>query len=245
MKINVLFTPQGADELFFTGKTTVVIDILRATTTIAVALNNGAREVVPVGSVDFAMKLSGSVAGGQTLLCGERNTKMVEGFNLGNSPREFTEEEVKGKSLVLYTTNGSKAIVKAKFSETLITASFNNLEAVVDYLNNMNQDVQILCAGSNGRYCIEDTACAGNLIRRIQEFNTDVELSDSAKSSLVIFDSFGQDLSKMLKDCEHGKILIDNDFEKDLDFCAQLNNLNVVPVYDSGVIKVVKSEEKS
>ena len=100
MKLDVLFSPVQADELFFTGKTTVVIDVLRASSTIITALTNGAKEIVPVGTVEFAVKVSGGIFGGQTLLGGERNTKKIEGFALGNSPSEYTTEIVYGKSIV-------------------------------------------------------------------------------------------------------------------------------------------------
>ena len=106
MLVNVLLSPNNVDELHFTGKTTVVIDVLRATSVIVEALNNGAKEVIPVGSIDFAMKISVNAHGGQTLLCGERNTKKIDGFDLGNSPQEFIKGIVYGKSVVLFTTNG-------------------------------------------------------------------------------------------------------------------------------------------
>ena len=93
MKLDVLFSPVQADELFFTGKTTVVIDVLRASSTIITALANGAKEVVPVGTIEFAVKVSGGIFGGQTLLGGERNAKKIEGFALGNSPSEYTKDE--------------------------------------------------------------------------------------------------------------------------------------------------------
>src|SRR4030065_1751418 len=134
MKINVLFSPLGADELSFTGRTTVVIDVLRASSTIVAALSNGAREVVPVATVEFAVKVSGGMFGGQTLLGGERNTKKIEGFALGNSPFEYSKEIVEGKSIVFYTTNGTKSIVKAKYSENLYICSFLNISAVAKHL---------------------------------------------------------------------------------------------------------------
>ncbi|MCA2005280.1 MAG: 2-phosphosulfolactate phosphatase, partial [Ignavibacterium sp.] len=100
MKVNVLFSPIAADELYFTGKTSVVIDVLRASSTIITALANGAKEIVPVGTIEFAVKVSGGMFGGQTLLGGERNTKKIEGFALGNSPLEYEEKVVNGKSIV-------------------------------------------------------------------------------------------------------------------------------------------------
>src|SRR5664279_3068870 len=103
MKVNVLLSSSNLDELSFSGKTTVIIDVLRATTTIINALNNGAKEIIPVASVEFAVKVSGGMFGGLTLLGGERNTKKIEGFAMGNSPREYSPEVVNGKSIILYT----------------------------------------------------------------------------------------------------------------------------------------------
>ena len=129
MKTHTLLLPANADELFFTKKNTVVIDVLRATTTIVTALNNGAKEIIPVNSIEFAMKVSGNTFSGHTLLGGERNTKKIEGFALGNSPLEYSPEIVNGKSIVLFTTNGSKAIAFDKSvsptSREVIGASIN------------------------------------------------------------------------------------------------------------------------
>lgn len=237
MKINVLLSPQNVDELYFTGKTSVIIDVLRATSVIAHALNAGAKEIIPVGSIDFAMKISSNTHASQSLLCGERNTKIIEGFNLGNSPEEYTEEKVKGKTIILFTTNGSKSVVKAKFSQNLFTCSFNNLKSIADHLVNLGEDVEILCAGSNGMFCIEDTVCAGKLISEIQKINTGIEVTDAAKASLVLSKEFGGDITEMLKDCEHGKLLTENDFGRDLEICGKLNSRNVVPFFDNGSIK--------
>jgi len=245
MKIHVLLSPHNVDELHFTGKTTVVIDVLRATTTITTALHNGAREVVPVNSIEFAMKVSGNSFGGQTLLGGERNTKKIEGFTLGNSPLEYTREAIEGKSLILFTTNGTKATVKAKFSENLFLVGFNNLEAVAKHLAELKNDVEILCAGSNGMFCLEDTVCAGKLIENIEEFSGKMDLSDSAKACVTLANSSGDDLLNVLRECEHGKLLIENGFEEDLEYIAELNSINAVPFFDSGVVKLIPAETKN
>jgi 2-phosphosulfolactate phosphatase len=110
IQITVHFTPTDLDEMQLKDKNIVIIDVLRASTTIAAALQNGAKEIIPVNSVENAVKISGSLFGDVTLRAGERNSKMIEGFNLGNSPSEFTEDVVKGKSIILMTTNGSVAI---------------------------------------------------------------------------------------------------------------------------------------
>ncbi len=242
MNIHVLLSPLNVDELYFTNKTTVVIDVLRATSVICKAIEEGAKEIIPVSTVDFAMKISGNAHGGQTLLCGERNTKMVEGFNLGNSPDEYVAETVAGKSIILFTTNGSKSILKAKFSENLFICSFNNLKTIAQKIVDLNVDVEILCAGSNGMFCIEDTVCAGRLIAEIEKINSDLTVSDSGKACRVLHNKFGRNVHSMLAECEHGKLLIENGFSSDLEYCSKLNNSNVIPFFDGGVIKSLKDQ---
>ncbi|MDX9924676.1 MAG: 2-phosphosulfolactate phosphatase [Ignavibacteriaceae bacterium] len=237
MKINVLFTHNIVDEFYFNEKTTVIIDVLRATTVINTALYNGAKEIIPVSSVDFAVKVSGSVFGGVTLLCGERNTKKIEGFDLGNSPFEYSPEVVNNKSIVLFTTNGSKAIVKAKYSENVVTCCFNNLDATKNYLLDSNKDIEVVCSGNNGHFSLEDLVCAGKLVTGIAELIDDVVLSDSATVSMAVAKSYGKNLKKLLQTTEHGKVLKENGYEADLDYCSKLNSVPIVTQFSSGVIK--------
>jgi len=239
MKLDVLFSPVQADELFFTGKTTVVIDVLRASSTIITALSNGAKEIVPVGTVEFAVKVSGGIFGGQTLLGGERNTKKIEGFALGNSPSEYTKEIVSGKSIVFYSTNGSRAIVKAKYSTNLFVCSFNNLKTVAKHLKKLNEDVIVLCAGNNNLFSLEDSVCAGMLISELIAGNKAIELTDASTGALTLFKSFGKNIFKMLSETDHGQLLINNGFEKDLKACAELDNTDVIPFYAGNVLKVL------
>ena len=242
MKVNVLLSPNNVDELYFTSKTTVVIDVLRATSVIVQALNNGAKEIIPVGSIDFAMKISVNAHGGQTLLCGERNTKMIDGFDLGNSPQDYTKGLVHKKSIILFTTNGSKSIVKAKYSEKLLVASFNNLSAIAERLIDLDSNVEIIASGSNGMFCIEDTICAGALIQTMKSIKEDIEITDAGWASLVLNDQFGSDIAKMLRESEHGKILIENGFEEDLAFCSERDNMPIIPFYKGGEIKLFKKD---
>ena len=240
MKIDVLYSPVQADELFFTGKTTVVIDVLRASSTIITALKNGAKEVVPVGTVEFAVKVSGGIFGGQTLLGGERNTKKIEGFALGNSPSEYTTEIVSGKSIVFYSTNGSRAIVKAKYSTNLFICSFNNLKALAKHIKKLNEDVVVLCAGNNNFFSLEDSVCAGMLISELIAGNKSFKLTDASTSALTLFKSFGKNIFKLLSETDHGQLLINNGFEDDLKSCSELDSTDVIPFYAGNVLKVLK-----
>lgn len=241
MKLNVFFSPVIVDELYFTGKTTVIIDVLRATSTIITAIDNGAKEIVPVATVEFAVKVSGGMFGGQTLLGGERNTKKIEGFALGNSPFEYSKEVVENKSIVFYTTNGTKAIAKAKYSENLFACSFLNITAIVNQLISLQTDVEIICSGRNNYFSLEDSVCAGMLVSKLKNHHNDFELNDSAKASLILYEKLGGDILQMLKTSEHGKILIENGFEADLEYCSKIDMFDIVAYYSSGVLKKLKS----
>lgn len=240
MKVNVFLSPVIVDELYFTGKSTVVIDVLRATSTIVTALNNGAKEIIPVASIEFAVKVSGGMFGGHTLLGGERNTKKIEGFALGNSPFEYIKEVVEGKSIVFYTTNGTKSIAKAKYSDSLITCSFLNIGAVAKYILSNRSDVEVVCAGRNNYFSIEDSICAGMLISELKKSVVDVLLNDSGQAALTLFEKYGDNLPQALKNSDHGKILIDNGFEKDIDYCCQKDLFDIIPFYNNGVIRKQK-----
>lgn len=245
MKCNVIFCPAHIEELYFTGKTVVVIDVLRASNTIITALSNGAKEIVPVGSVEFAVKVSGGMFGGQTLIGGERNTKKIDGFALGNSPLEYNAEVVAGKSIIFYTTNGSKAVVKAKFAENLIICSFANLTAVAKYLIGLDKDFEILCAGKNNSFSLEDAVCAGALISKMQLLKSDLELDDTANASVVLKKSFGKSTLNMLKGTQHGKLLIENQFEEDIKYCSQTDNVKVIPFFSENVLKLMPDQHSS
>jgi len=239
MKINVLYSPQNADDLYFTEKTTVVIDVLRASSTIIAAIENGAKEVIPVSTVEFAVKVSGGMFGGQTLLCGEKNGQKIESLAPGKSPTEYPKKLIEGKSIFFYTTNGSKAILKAKFSENLFICTFNNLTAVAKHLIKLNKNVEILCAGNNNLFSLEDSVCAGRLIREIVFLNSETLLSDSAKGAWALEMEFGKNTLQMLKNSEHGEILIKNGFEEDLKYCGIHNSSSTIPVLKGNVLKAM------
>src|SRR5438552_453768 len=140
VRAEVHFTPTQLDDMMLKDRHVVVIDVLRASTTVITAIKNGAREVIPVSNIESVVKISGSMFGDVTLRAGERNGKMIEGFNLGNSPLEYTPEAVKGKTIILLTTNGSAAMAKGRYSKNLLVAGFVNLSATVDFLRELNGD---------------------------------------------------------------------------------------------------------
>ncbi len=245
MRVDVLFTPLQTDELSLRDKTIVVIDVLRASTTIITALDNGAREIIPVTSVERAVKISGRLFGDVVLLGGERNGKMIQGFNLGNSPGEYTEERVRGKAIVFSSTNGSQAIEKARYAQNLMVCAFANISAVAAALNELRRDFVIVCSGRDGTFSIEDTVCAGMLLHLVQERQeSELILSDSAHASTVLYKAHSRNILKMVKNSEHGKYLAEIGFADDLKQCAQVDVTGIVPHLVGSVLRVKQDADK-
>ncbi len=241
MKIEVFFSPSQIDDLFLRDKNVVVIDVLRASTTVITALNNGAREIIPVNTIESAVKVSGNLFGDVVLRGGERNGKMIEGFNLGNSPFEYTAESVKGKSIIFYTTNGAPAMWKARYAKNLLIAGFVNITAVVNKIKEIKDDIYILCAGKQTQFCIEDAVCAGMLTKLlIDDEETETDFNDSAVAAVALFKNFSKNLLKMARTCDHGKYLIEIGFDKDIEFCTNIDTFDVVPELSANVLKVKK-----
>ena len=245
MKIDVFFTPDPIDELQLRDKNVVVIDVLRASTTIVTALANGAKEIIPVSSVESAVKISGNLFGDVILLGGERNGKLIEGFNLSNSPQEYTEEVVKNKSIIFSTTNGSRALVKSRYAKNLVVACFVNVSRVVEFLREINTDLSIVCAGKQGAFCLEDAVCTGMIIHMLREAGKDdLILSDAAVASLTLHKSFAKNIMTMIKKSEHGQYLAEIGYGDDLKICAGVDTCAMLPVLSGNVLKLKKEIDK-
>jgi 2-phosphosulfolactate phosphatase len=221
----------------------VVIDVLRASTTIAVALDHGAVEIIPVLEPDDARRRALEI-GPATLLAGERNAVPPTGFHLGNSPLEYSRERVAGKTIVLTTTNGTKALLAAApNSRDVLIGSYVNFTvtlAAVRSAIRQGLDVDIVCAGSEGKFSLEDTACAGRFVRfamrRPGKAGPPV-LNDAARAALLIEQNYGQDIARLFDDADHGRTLRNAGFGDDLIACATLDAHPVVAAYENGVIR--------
>lgn len=225
------------------ARLSVVIDILRASTTIAVALNNGADEIIPVLEPDDARRRALDL-GPETLLAGERNAVPPAGFHLGNSPIEFTRERVAGKTIVLSTTNGTKALLAvAPNSRDVLIGSYVNFTvtlAAVRSALRQGLDVDFVCAGTEGKFSLEDTACAGRFVRFATRRPGKAEppvLNDAARAALLIEKNYGQDIARLFDDAEHGRTLRHAGFGDDLVTCAALDAHPVLAAYENGVIR--------
>jgi 2-phosphosulfolactate phosphatase len=211
----------------------VIIDVFRATSTIATALYNGARSIIPVDSVSRCMEIGKQMS---CVTAGERDGKIAEGLKYGNSPLEYPREFIEGKTLVLTTTNGTRLLQMAldKGSKEIITGSFPNLSAVCEHLIEMKRNVILGCAAWKDRVNLEDTLFAGAVISRIK-----MHFSINCDSSHITEEIYGKgkkDLFAFLKknNASHYHRLMGFGLEKDMRYCLTEDGANVLPVYKEG-----------
>jgi 2-phosphosulfolactate phosphatase len=238
LKISMFFAQNYVEtDLELKDKNVVIIDVLRTSTTMVTGLANGAKEIIPTDSIASAGMI-GRNSQGQVLLCGERHAKVIEGFNLGNSIKEYNEETVKGKILVFNSTNGTPSIVKSKFARNCIILGFVNMSRVAQFLSALNEDFIIVCAGKEGEFSLEDTVCAGMLISILtaKGTNNNFELTDSSLGASKIYSAYKKDLLKMMMESEHGKFLVSLGFDDDLVACCKVDAYNILPILKGGVI---------
>ncbi|MDD3012117.1 MAG: 2-phosphosulfolactate phosphatase [Candidatus Gastranaerophilales bacterium] len=244
MYIDTVFTPL---ELVSRGdisdKTVVVIDVLRATTTIAYALSWCSR-IIPVETIEEALSLFQTFDKNETLLAGERFCLKPEGFDLGNSPGDFTQDKILGKTIIFSTTNGTRTLKLAQSAKLVTTAAFVNASACASKVFKAKNDVIILCAGRSNKATKEDSACAGLiielLIEKCVEDNVDFELSDAADISVKYFNYYKDDIAALLESAEAGKNLIEVNLEKDIKDCSLIDTLPIATEYKDGFIRSVK-----
>jgi 2-phosphosulfolactate phosphatase len=241
MNVDVYFSPAAVDEASVEGRTAVVIDVIRATSCIVEALANGARGIFPTILPEEAVKLASSLGREDTLLCGERKGLKIEGFDLGNSPREYSEEVVRGKQLVMSTTNGTRAFLAAEDADRVIAAAFLNLSAVVRTLEGV-QNLVLVCAGREDRFSMDDALCAGLLLRRLAADSGLAlgMLNDAGRAVLDMAEKYSPD-EEFLRSTKAGRALEEIGMDGDLAFCASVDRHSIVPEMKERRIGLVTS----
>ncbi|HUU46673.1 MAG TPA: 2-phosphosulfolactate phosphatase [Acidobacteriota bacterium] len=213
----------------------VVIDILRASTVLCTALSNGARAIIPVVDHEEALNLKKASEDPGALVCGERGGRKLPGFDLGNSPLEYTPEVVGGKNLIYSSTNGVVAIAGAPAGADVVVAGLVNLSAAATYIAGLNRPTLIACSGKLSRFALEDAVGAGALIAKLWEIDPNLELvNDGALTAQTLWDHYKDDPAMAMWQCEHGRFLIDLGFGADLSVCAAVDSVPVVPIMREG-----------
>ncbi|KUO66715.1 MAG: 2-phosphosulfolactate phosphatase [Gracilibacter sp. BRH_c7a] len=219
------------------NKVAVVIDVFRATSTMVTAFSNGCRAIIPVLTTEEALERRTNEPG--YLLGGERRALPIEGFDVGNSPYDYVTEKVGGKTIIMTTTNGTRAIHAVAEARQVWIASFLNAGSVVDAINQYirkNSEIDgivIICAGSEDRFDIPDTLCAGMLVDMLGK---DMESNDLGRAAQMLYNISKDRLHETLSMSEHGRLLQSIGYEKDVSYCAQPNILSITPVLEDGVV---------
>jgi 2-phosphosulfolactate phosphatase len=206
----------------------VAIDVLRATTTIVYALAAGCREVRPCADVDEARRLAGELPAGNVLLGGERGGVRLPDFDLGNSPGEYTAKACAGQILVLTTTNGTRALIRAAEADRVLVAAFVNFSAVCEQLRQERRPVHVVCAGYEGEPAMEDILLAGAMVDCICD-EEDVRLNDSARLAWDAFENHGQVLRGAFEVAKGGAHLISLGFASDIAAALEIDKFTLVP----------------
>ncbi|MBL7033276.1 MAG: 2-phosphosulfolactate phosphatase [Candidatus Delongbacteria bacterium] len=233
MRIQVFFSLPQVKLEDLEDQMVVVIDVLRSSTTICTALNNGVRSILPVVDSADAITMAERLGRQNIILGGEQDGLLIPGFDLGNSPAEYRAEVLQGKSLTFVSSNGTRAIIKAKSAACTVIAGLVNLSAVEGFLRNNADDITILCSGKADRFSIEDAVCAGLLTNRLLAVDAwkQAELNDAGHVAALLGIRYEQRLPELLRQCDHGRYLISIGMEDDLRLCAAVDAVPVIPVY--------------
>jgi 2-phosphosulfolactate phosphatase len=214
----------------------VVIDVLRATTTIATALANGATGVIAVEDAEEAIAIGNRLGRDRVVLCGERDSVRIPGFELDNSPASFTSAAVGGKTLLMTTTNGTRALRAVAAAASVRTAALVNRMALADALSHEDGEIVIVCAGDNGTFALEDAIGAGAVVDTLLSLIADVSLHDGARAAALLYRSVAGRLADAVASSDHAQRLALKGFGADLTRCAALDSLNVVPTLRDGML---------
>jgi 2-phosphosulfolactate phosphatase len=234
MRLEVLLLPREIPVRPRPELYAVVIDVLRATTSIVVALQHGCRSILPVASAAEARSARAASPG--AILAGEEGGLRVPSFDLGNSPREFTREAVGGRDVILTTSNGTKTVRAVAGGRTVAIGAFRNRSSVADWLVGRGADSLIVCSGYEGGFSLEDAVCAGAIVDRVATLATGLTLGDGARACRVLWEGYGSDLVRLFRETDWGRRMLALGFEADLAICAELDATDVVPLMQGDLI---------
>ena len=233
-RVEVCFTPGDYEYFKKDFEIVVVIDVLRATSAICAAFENGVNSIIPVPTIEEAWeyKKKGYLAGA------ERKGQIVEGFDFGNSPFSYLNPDFKGKDVVLTTTNGTKSLDVAKDAETVLVASFLNLDAICQWITEQPKDVVCLCSGWQDNFNLEDTICAGAIVDQLTNNGNYYSTEDSTIAAKYLFQSAKKNHLGFIKSSSHRRRLKKLNLNKDVHYCLTPNQTSVIPILKNG--KLVK-----
>ncbi len=239
MRLDVLLLPRELSVRPRPELYAAVVDVLRATTSIVIAFQHGCRSILPVASPEEAHRARAAIP--EAILAGEEGGQPIQGFDLGNSPSEFSREAVNGRDVILTTSNGTKTLRAVGDGRTVAIGAFWNRAAVGDWLVARGADSLIVCSGYEGGFSLEDAVCAGAIVDRAVSLATRLSLGDGARACQVLWEKFASDLPRLLPETAWGHRMSALGFGPDLTMCAQVDVTDVVPRMDGGRITFDKA----
>jgi 2-phosphosulfolactate phosphatase len=235
MRVHVALTPADARGLTLDGWAAIVVDVLRATTTVVAACAAGCAAIIPVADPGQARERAAALPADGVLLAGERGGEPIPGFHLGNSPLEFTPERVRDRTILLTTTNGTAAMLSAGAAGVAAVGALTNVSAVADWAVLQGRDVAVLCAGDDGAFSLEDAVCAGLVASRVAAAGA-VDLSSAAAVALRLGEHYAARLGDLGQASRWASRLARTGHSADVEACLRLDITDVVPVVEAGVI---------
>ena len=238
VRIDVTLTAEAVDPADLVAVTVLIVDVLRASTTMTAALAGGAAAIVPVPDADEARRRRAAVDG-DVLLAGERRGNTINGFDLGNSPVEFASATVRGKTVIFTTSNGTRALLAARGAAAVGVAALVNLSAASAWALAAERDVSIICAGERGAPSLEDHVCAGLLVERMKAAEPGVQLTPAAVEAARAARPYAKHVRRLRTTSSWARHLVRSGRGGDVDACLAVDTTTIVPVYLPNVDKVV------
>ncbi len=236
MQIELHFTPDSVKPEQLEHRLAIVVDVLRASTTICTAMQNGCKAIIPCDDIEKAHNIHASIGREASLLCGERAGEKLPGFDLGNSPAEYSAEMVKGMTLIFASTNGSRALVKVSRAARVIVCGFVNLSEVERTCVSSKRDILICCSGKLGNFALEDALCGGALIDRLAKLEGTLVGNDAAQAALQLYKSETRPLVDAVAAADHARYLSELGFAADITSATRIDAIPVLPELVEGRI---------
>ena len=236
MRVHVALTPADARDCSLAGSVAVAVDVLRATTTVVAACAAGCRRIMPVMDEPAARAAATGFARDEVVLAGERGGEAIAGFDLGNSPLEFTADRVRGRTIILTTTNGTATMRTAGRAEAAATAALTNAGAAAGWALSHGRDVTVLCSGDSGSLSLEDAVCAGVIVGRMVARAPELELSAGAEMAWRLAQYYERRLDLIGLHSRWARRLTANGRAADVDACLRIDTTPLVPVLEDGAI---------
>lgn len=234
MHVEIFFTANEMEDQQLRGKTAVVIDTLRATSTIVTALYNGAKAVEPTVEVAEAFRRGKELSAGTYVIGGEREGLKVEGFDLGNSPRDYLPPIVEGKTVILSTTNGTNTIRRARAADYVLIGSLLNAQAIMEEAVKIGKDLVLCCSGTKGHFSLEDFVTAGAMVERLQKLGVEVKGDDRVSTARLLYERYTDqnELAELVSCSQNGMRLVEIGLSDDIDYCIRQDSKPVVCYFD-------------